>query len=243
MTERDFLLAVVTGASHRLGKALALEAARRGFALALHFNTSAQAAEETAASLREMGTPVFLFQADLRDPAAIEEMFVKIADLKRPLRLLVNSASVMPRGKIPEVNVAEWDDCLAVNTRAPLLCAQYAAKLMAPDGGLIVNMTDAGVGRAWTGFPVYAVSKAALETLTKLLAKSLAPRVRVNAIAPGLILPSAGMDAADWERLVDRLPMKRSGTTDEVCRALGYLLENTYITGQTLVVDGGYQLV
>lgn len=243
MKPADLPLALVTGASHRLGKALAQEAARRGFALALHYRTSMEAAEETAMELRRMGTPVDLIQADLRDPAAIDRMFSEVAALDRPLRLLVNSASVMPRGKIPDVSAAEWDNCLAVNTRAPLLCAQQAARLMQSQGGLIVNLTDAGAGRAWTGFPTYTVSKAALETLTRLLAKALAPAVRVNAIAPGLILPSSDLSVEEWERLVSRLPLKRAGSVDEICLALGYLLENPYITGQTLVVDGGYQLI
>jgi len=110
-------------------------------------------------------------------------------------------------------------------------------------GGLIVNVTDVGAQKAWSGFPAYTVSKAALETLTRVLARSLAPKIRVNAIAPGLVLPSEYVTEEEWVRLVGRLPLKRPASVDEVAAALEFLLKNEYITGQTIVVDGGYSLI
>ena len=110
-------------------------------------------------------------------------------------------------------------------------------------GGLIVNVTDAGAGRPWTGFPAYTVSKAALESLTHLLAKAYAPRIRVNAIAPGVVLASENVTQEEWERLVSRLPLKQPTAAEDVTAALEFLLKIESITGQTIVVDGGYSLL
>jgi NAD(P)-dependent dehydrogenase (short-subunit alcohol dehydrogenase family) len=111
------------------------------------------------------------------------------------------------------------------------------------NGGLIVNVTDSGAQKAWSRYPSYTVSKAALESLTRLLARAFAPNIRVNAIAPGLVLPSDVVAPEEWERLVSRLPLKRAATLDEITYALQFLIKNEYITGQTIVVDGGYSLI
>ena len=110
-------------------------------------------------------------------------------------------------------------------------------------GGLIVNITDVGAHKVWTSYPAYVVSKSALETLTRLLARSCAPQIRVNAIALGLALPSEAITPEAWEALVKRTPLKRAVSTDEITAALEFLLKNESITGQTIVVDGGYSLV
>ena len=111
------------------------------------------------------------------------------------------------------------------------------------DGGLIVNISDVGAHKTWTGYPAYAVSKSGVETLTRLLAKAYAPSIRVNAIAPGLVLPPEGFPPGKWEELVGRLPLKRPASLDEVASALTFLLDNPSITGQTVVLDGGYSLL
>jgi pteridine reductase len=110
-------------------------------------------------------------------------------------------------------------------------------------GGLIVNVSDIGAEKAWSRFPSYTVSKAALESLTRVLARAFAPDVRVNAIAPGLVLPSENVSEEEWEKLVQRMPLKRTATTEEISSAFQFLLENEYVTGQTIVVDGGYSLL
>jgi NAD(P)-dependent dehydrogenase (short-subunit alcohol dehydrogenase family) len=110
-------------------------------------------------------------------------------------------------------------------------------------GGLIVNITDVGAQKAWSRYPAYTVSKAALESLTRILARAFAPEIRVNAIAPGLVLQSPIVPEEEWQRLINRIPLKRAARTDEIAFALDFLLKNEYITGQTIVVDGGYSLV
>jgi pteridine reductase len=120
--------------------------------------------------------------------------------------------------------------------------AQQAAERM-KDGGLIVNVTDAGAAKAWAGFPAYTVSKAGLESLTRLLAKAYAPKIRINAIAPGLVLPSENVTPEEWEKLANRLPLKHTVSVDDIVATLEFLLKNGSVTGQTIVVDGGYSLL
>jgi pteridine reductase len=139
------------------------------------------------------------------------------------------------------LSLETWDTTLALNLRAPFLLAQTCASKMG--SGLIVNISDVGAQKAWSKYPSYTVSKAALETLTRLLARAFAPHIRVNAIAPGFVLPSDVVTAEEWERLIGRIPLKRPARTEEITSALEFLIQNQYITGQTLVVDGGYSLV
>lgn len=239
----DLPLALVTGGAHRLGRTFALALAHQGYAIALHYHASAQMAETTAAEIRTLGVPVFPLQADLTQPEEIERLFGEIDNLPAsPLNILVNSAALMPRGDVRTLAAADFDAVIALNLRAPFLCAQQAAQRM-PSGSLIVNISDIGAAKAWTGFPAYTVSKAGLESLTKILARALAPDIRVNAIAPGLVLPSEDMPTAEWMRLVSRLPAKRPAEPDEVASALEFLIKNEYIIGQTIAIDGGYSLL
>jgi len=243
MDEIALPLALVTGAAQRIGRAIAIELARQGFAIGLHYHSSQAASEAAAQELAETGAPVYPLPADLTDPDGIESLFERVARLPHPLRVLVNSAAVMPKGDLRDLPVDEWDAVLDLNLRAPWLCARAAARLMEPDGGSIVNISDSGAGKAWTGYPAYVVSKAGLEALTRLLARALAPTVRVNAVAPGLILPSPNLSPETWQRLVERLPLKAAGRPVDVASAVLFFVQNPYVTGQTLAVDGGYQLV
>lgn len=236
-------LAIVTGAAVRLGREMALALARRGFAVGVHYYHSDEEAHQTAELIQQTGAKVILLRADLCDPDQITDMFKQITDSPYRLSLLVNSAAQMSRGDLRSMNVDEWDATLALNLRAPWLCSRAAAELMQAEGGLIVNISDTGTEKAWTGYPAYEVSKAGVEMLTRLLARSLAPGIRVNAIAPGLIFPPPDFPHAEWERLVQRLPLKRPGSPEAVIHALNFLIDNKYVTGETLVVDGGYRLL
>jgi len=245
----DFPLAVVTGGAHRLGRAFALTLAYEGYAVLVHYHRSAQLAAKTVADIKSFGVPAFSMQADLTLPEHVESLFTLVDSLLlQPesrlthLAVLVNSAAVMMRGKAGTLPVEEWDAVLDLNLRAPFFCAQQASTRM-KRGGLIVNVSDIGAEKAWSGFPSYTVSKAALESLTKVLARSFAPSIRVNAIAPGLVMPSENVTDEEWDKLVSRLPLKRPATPDEVASALKFLLKNEYVTGQTIVVDGGYSLL
>jgi len=245
----DFPLAIVTGGAHRLGRAFALTLAYEGYAVLVHYHRSSQLAAKTVAEIKTFGVPAFSMQADLTQIEHVKALFTLVDSLlSRPesqllrLAVLVNSAAVMPRGNAGTLPVDEWDTALDLNLRAPFLCAQQASLRM-KRGGLIVNVSDVGAEKAWSGFPSYTVSKAALESLTKVLARSFAPSVRVNAVAPGLVLQSENVTDDEWNKLVERLPLKRPATAEEVASALEFLLKNEYVTGQTIVVDGGYSLL
>lgn len=231
-------LALVTGAAHRLGKAFALTLANAGYDIVLHYNSSSDEAIQTKTEIESLSRTVTLIQADLTDPEQIQSLVSNLQSLK----VLVNSAAYMPSGNVNALTLENWDTSLDLNLRAPFLLAQECAKKMT-DGGLIVNITDVGAQKTWSRYPSYTVSKAALESLTKILARALAPKIRVNAIAPGFVLQSDIVPAEEWERLIGRIPLKRPARTEEITSALEFLLKNEYITGQTIVVDGGYSLV
>ena len=231
-------LALVTGAAYRLGKVFALTLARQGFDIILHYHQSKDEALQTQAEIESIGRRVILSQADLTSPAQIQLLISKFDSLN----VLVNSAAFMPSGNVDLLTLENWDTAIDLNLRAPFLLAQECAKKMNA-GGLIVNITDVGAQKAWSRYPSYTVSKAALESLTKILARALAPQIRVNAIAPGFVLQSDIVSDEEWRRLINRIPLKRPAQTEEIASALEFLLKNEYITGQTIVIDGGYSLI
>jgi len=235
-------LALVTGAAHRLGRLFALTLARHGYTILLHYHQSNEAAAASAEEIRALGVQVHLAEADLTDAEQIHALFSMVDSLQIPLKVLINSAATMNHADLRMTTTEDWDATLNLNLRAPFLLGQQAAKRM-PQGGLIVNISDAGVGKAWTAFPAYMISKSGLETLTRLQAKTYAPNIRVNAIAPGLALPSWETTAEKWEKMVDRLPLKHAAALDELSGTLEFLLKNESVTGQTIVVDGGYSLI
>jgi pteridine reductase len=231
-------LALVTGAGRRLGRAFALGLARRGYDTAIHFHGSSEGAEETVALARGMGVRAVSFGADLTAPEAPAGLVRDvIAEFSR-LDVVVNSAAVMLRMPIGEVTPAQWDAVLHLNLRAPFFVAQEAARHL-PDGGLIVNVADLAAFETWPEYLPHGASKSALVYLTRGLARVLAPRVRVNAIAPGTVLLPEDWDSIGAERLRATTPLLRGGSVDDAVRALLYLLDAGYVTGETLVVDGG----
>jgi pteridine reductase len=239
-------LALVTGAAHRLGKDFALTLARLGYDIVLHYHAAEDEALQTRLEIESLSRNVFPVQADLTQPDQIQNVSSHLDDILQPssstLEVLVNSAAFMPHGDVNSLTLENWNAALDLNLRAPFILAQACAQKMT-EGGLIVNITDVGAQKAWSRYPSYTVSKAALESLTRVLARALAPKIRVNAIAPGFVLPSDVVTAEEWERLIGRIPLKRPARSDEVTSALEFLIRNQYITGQTIVVDGGYSLV
>ncbi len=235
-------LALVTGSGHRLGKEIALRLARLGYAVAVHYHGSAEEAAHTQREIEQLGVKAFLFQADLTDPHQIENLFKQIDQTGLPLSVLVNSASVMLKGGLDDFDIADWDLTMNLNLRAVWQCGILAFRRM-QNGGSIINISDSGAGRMWTGYAAYSISKAGVDVLTRLMARTCAPAVRVNAVAPGLILPPSDFSSETWDKLVNRLPLKRPGEPRFVCDAIEYLLSGEYITGEIITVDGGYQLV
>lgn len=232
--------ALVTGAARRVGRAIALGLAGRGVRLAVHYHASR---DEADAVLREAlaagAADAFCIAADLRSPDAPERLVRDVAARFGGLDVLVNSAAVMVRTPLPEVTIEQWDDIMALNLRAPFFCARAAAAVMGERGGAIVNIADLAGLEAWPAYIPHGISKAAIIQMTSALARSLAPRVRVNAVAPGAVLLPESWSAEDAARLARTTPLGRIGTPGDVSQAVLYLLDADYVTGETLVVDGG----
>jgi pteridine reductase len=238
---KKYPLAVVTGAAHRLGRIFAMTLAQRGYAILLHY-FRATGVEKTEQEIKAFGVPVFLLQTDLSDDSGISSLISYLDSIPHQVEILVNSASIMKRTDLRSTNAADWDATLAINLRAPFLLAQQLARRM-DEGALIVNISDCGARKIWKKYAAYVVSKSALESLTRLQAKEYAPRIRVNAIAPGLVIPAAGITKDEWESLVKRTPLNRPVRQEDVAEALEFLIDNPSITGQILTVDGGYSLI
>jgi pteridine reductase len=233
-------IALVTGSAHRVGKAIALELAAAGAQLVIHYHTSADAARETVAEIRALGRRAVALPADLSQPAQIHALFARAEAEFGALDVLVNSASIMETGDAATLSLEAWNRSLTVNLTAPFLCAQHAVRLMRSRGeGVIINIADGSALRPWATYPAHSVSKAGLVMLTQVLAKALAPAIRVNAVCPGPVLKPPDWDEARWARVGQNTLLKRTGSGYDVAHAVRCLIENDYITGETLVVDGG----
>jgi NAD(P)-dependent dehydrogenase (short-subunit alcohol dehydrogenase family) len=236
-------IALVTGSAKRLGEAIALDLARRGFAIAAHYNASKAQAEAVAAAIRAQGGEVELFPADLGDPAEADALLPAVVKRMGAPNLLVNNASIFAFDTIESVTRHSWDAHIAVNLAAPLFLSQAFARHL-PQGveGNIVNMIDERVWKLTPNFTSYTVSKAGLWTLTQTLAQALAPRIRVNAIGPGPTLKSIHQSDEDFARQTAALPLERGAGLDEICSALAFFLETPSLTGQMIALDGGQHL-
>jgi NAD(P)-dependent dehydrogenase (short-subunit alcohol dehydrogenase family) len=235
--------ALITGASKRIGKQIAIALGKKGYHIHLHYHLSHHAAEETITFLRQEGISCDLIQADLQNPPDIEHMISGLMSTDDALSVIINNASVFYSGSLQESDVEIWDVTMAVNLRAPWLIVKYAFDALKKNNGCVINILDSGIEKVWTKYPAYQISKVGLAHLTKLMAKTYAPDIRINGISPGLILPSEDGTPDDWRILVDRLPMKRSGNPQDVVDGIMFLINQEYITGEILFIDGGYQYV
>jgi len=236
-------VALITGAGHRLGRAISLALAGRGMHVAIHYHRSAREAEVTAHAAGELGVKTATFQADLRDPEAARALPAAVARHFGQLDVLINSAGIMLRASLEETTPALWDEVMAINLRAGFFTAQGAAPFLRSARGKIVNLADVGGLEPWPNYMAHCVSKAGVVMLTETLARALAPDVTVNAVAPGAVLPPEEWDASAREHLARTTPLKRLGAPADVTAAVLYLLEaGDYVTGETLVVDGGRRI-
>jgi NAD(P)-dependent dehydrogenase (short-subunit alcohol dehydrogenase family) len=230
--------ALVTGAGRRIGQALALTAARAGYDVLVHHHDTDAAA--TAAEIEALGRRAHVAAADLADAEACRRL---IAAAPGALTLLVNCASRFDDDRIATLSVAGWDAAMATNVRAPVLLAQaFAAALPAEAEGQIVNVVDQRVLRPTPQYFSYAVSKSALWTATQMLAQALAPRIRVNAIAPGPTLRSVHQSPDAFAAEAGGVLLGRGPTPAELGAALAYLIDARSVTGQMIAVDGGQHL-
>jgi NAD(P)-dependent dehydrogenase (short-subunit alcohol dehydrogenase family) len=236
--------ALVTGSARRIGRRTVLELARRGARIAVHYRSSEADALRTVREIEELGVEAGLFRADLTRPEAPETLVDAVLRRFDSLDILVNNASVFGVGTLEASTPGLWDEQMGTNARAPFFIARAAARTMLGQArGKIINVADPAGEAIWTAYFPYSVSKAALLAVTRGLARALAPNVQVNAVAPGPVeFPE---DYTDRQKRVaiDRTLLKRAGSPEDVVRAIVFLIENDYITGEVLHVDGGRHIL
>jgi NAD(P)-dependent dehydrogenase (short-subunit alcohol dehydrogenase family) len=242
MADRKAVL--ITGAAKRLGREIALDLARNGWDIALHYNESESDAEETAALIRRENRSVALLQANLENENQVSGLVGRAAAELGPLAALVNSASIFQRDEWASATRRSWELHMAVNLRAPFVLAQeFARTLPEPLHGAIVNIVDQRVLKPTPQFISYSLSKAGLYWLNTTLAQALAPRIRVNAVAPGPTIINARQREEDFRRQREATILGTGADPHDICGAVRYLLTASVVTGQMIAVDGGQHLI
>ncbi len=235
--------ALVTGAARRIGRAIALDLARHGWDVAIHYNTSEAEAAEVVAEVEAAGGRAAALQAPLTDEERVRGLIPAATEALGPLTLLVNSAASFVHDDILEGTRETWDLHMEANLRAPTVLIQNFARAL-PDraAGNVVNILDQRVWNPTPNFMSYTVSKIGLWTLTRTLAMALAPRIRVNAVGPGPTLKGDRQSDEHFRRQWQSVPMRRSTGTDEITAAIRFILETPSLTGQMIALDGGEHL-
>src|SRR5271154_5597022 len=231
-------VALVTGSGKRLGRAVAIGLAEQGADVVIHYRSSEAEAREAVAEIEKLGRRSLALQADLAQISELPQLFQKVEANFGRLDILVNSAANFLQTEFASTTERVWDASLDTNLKAAFFCCQAAAPLLKKSNGAIINFADIGGILGWPGFIPHSISKAGIIMLTRALAKELAPEIRVNAIAPGTITMPG--DPPEWQRdFIKRAPLQRTGTPADIADAVSFLVNAKFITGQTLVVDGG----
>jgi pteridine reductase len=237
------MTALVTGAAVRIGRALALALAGRGATVAVHYGNASEAAAETVADIHDFGGSAVAFQADLRNISQSDGLITQAVERLGKLDILVNSAAVYDKAELAETTEPLWDEQFAVNLKAPFFLARAFARHVGTERtGQIINIADWRAVRPDPQSIAYSLTKAGIVAMTNGLAMDLAPNIRVNAIAPGSILPPLGQNEAYLEEIGRRTPLQMHGSTEDLAQALLYLVSAKFVTGQVLFVDGGEHL-
>lgn len=244
----DDRVALVTGGAKRVGRAIALELARGGCHVAVHYHHSAADAQQTCEDIQALGRRAMTVCGDLADPDSWPNIMETVVAAFGRLDVLVNNASIFPvdqEDSIKSFDRGQWERLFRVNLIAPAaLCHHAAPHLRAQGGGCIVNLCDVAAERPWKNYLAYCASKAGLAAVTKSLAKALAPEVRVNGVSPGIAVFPEGYDESLRRKLVDRVPLGREGTPGEVASLVRFIAEGgDYMTGQIVAIDGGRSVV
>jgi pteridine reductase len=235
----DGMVALVTGAGTRVGRAIAVALGKAGMRIGVHYYGSEKGARQTADEIVAAGSEARTLPGDLTDPATGPRVVEHMSKVFGSLDVLVNSAAVMLRTPVGEVLVEDWDAMFALNLRAPFFLSQSAARAMKDRGGVIINIADLAAFEAWRNYVPHSITKAGVVQMTRALAHALAPKIRVNAIAPGAVLLPEGATPEFRDKLISTTPLGRIGSPEDVAQAVIYLISADYVTGETLIVDGG----
>jgi NAD(P)-dependent dehydrogenase (short-subunit alcohol dehydrogenase family) len=241
MTTKNVL---ITGAAKRLGRGIALDLARHGWNVAIHYNSSEKEARATEADAKSAGNKVALLKADLSHEAQTASLIARAAKELGPLTALINSASIFQNDEWYSADRASWDKHIETNLRAPFVLSQeFARQVPRDESGAIVNIIDQRVLKPTPQFMSYSLSKAGLYWLNTTLAQALAPRVRVNAVGPGPTMKNERQSLADFDRQREATLLGHGAEPADICAAVRYLLEAPSVTGQMIAVDGGQHLI
>jgi NAD(P)-dependent dehydrogenase (short-subunit alcohol dehydrogenase family) len=234
---------LITGAARRIGRAVALDLAERGWPVAVHYHSSAADAQGVVEAIAKKGGKAIAIKADLRKEDEVAALIPRVSEQIGPVTCLINNASLFENDTVQTVTAESWHAHMQVNLRAPFVLIQTFAKYC-PKGtdGNVINMIDERVWNLTPYFMSYTVSKVGLWTLTRTLAMALAPDIRVNGIGPGPTLPSAQQTEEQFRRQWSMMPLRRPISLEEICRAVRFILDAPSMTGQMIALDGGQHL-
>lgn len=233
--------ALITGGAKRIGKALVLALAEKGFDIALHCRNSERETFQLAKQVSRMGRECEIFVCDLLHPGTVVGLVEAVFNRFPNLGILIHNASIFEKATFLETDEALLDRQMGIHFRAPFFLVQAFAKLVKK--GVVITLCDTKIVKPFVSHFAYALSKTALWDFTRMAAVALGPSIRVNAVAPGLILPSTESSAQDLLRMAKRVPLAKKGRIENVVSSVLFLLENEYITGECIFVDGGQHLV
>ncbi|MEO5346938.1 MAG: SDR family oxidoreductase [Magnetococcus sp. YQC-9] len=237
--------ALITGGARRIGAAITRALARRGLTVLIHHGHSPNEAEALAQKIITDGGEAYPIQADLADPFAVETLFTQAETLLkgRPVTLLVNNAAIFERNDLSDTPLEQWQRHLAINLTAPfLLMRDFARHLPEEHTGQIIQIIDRHADRPRPHYAAYSAAKSALWTLTRQAALEMAPRIRVNAIGPGPILPAPGDTGEQFARISAATPLQCAGNLEDITRTIHFLIDHDFLTGELIRVDGGEHL-
>ncbi len=231
---------LVTGSANRIGRAIALDLARAGWPVAVHFHRSEASAAALQAEIEQEGGRVALVQADLASHREVATLIDRASSDLGPIGVLINNASLFEYDDVETVDRASWSRNMDVNLRAPvLLSRKFSEALPAHLRGVIINMLDSRVINPTSRYLTYTLSKSGLTTLTDTLAQAMAPRIRVVGIAPGPTLPEADQTLDEFRARCEQLPLRQPASLEDICKAVRFFIEVESVTGQVLALDGG----
>lgn len=243
MTDKSKGTALVTGASARIGRAIAMDLASSGYRVAVHYRGSDEEAHQTVKDIQSAGGTATCFAADLGDELAVDGLMASVTNTFGPVTCLINNASRFEDDDITTMTRASWDAHLEPNLRAPLRLTQLMAENIGERQGNVINLIDQRVLKLTPQFLSYTLSKTALWSLTQTLAQALAPAIRVNAIAPGPTLRNQRQSEEHFQKQVDATPLQRGATLEEFTATVAWILATPSLTGQMIALDGGQHLI
>jgi hypothetical protein len=232
--------ALITGAAKRIGRATALALAKSGMNVIVHYATSKQEALQLVDEIRSIGSNAWPIGADLADSEQAQSLVARSLERAQTIDVVINNASVFPSSRLMDFTAEELDHNIQINAFSPLLISRAFAKSCKK--GVIVNLLDSRIKTYDAEYAAYHISKRMFFTVTRMLAMELAPEIRVNGVAPGLVLPPAGEDLSYLEKRKHTNPLERYGDVAHLTHAIEFLIKNSFITGQVIYVDGGRHL-